>query len=63
MNCSSVSENFALLINTVKSVGGFCSWTLSGSPGAAIKTKHLSFEERVYFFSQFKQSSSKILMI
>ena len=25
-------------------MGGFCSWTFNGSPGAAIKTKHLSFD-------------------
>ena len=46
INCSLVSKNFARLINIVKSVGGFCSWTFNESPGAAIKIKHLSFDER-----------------
>ena len=35
-------------------------WTFSGSPGAAIKTKHLAFDERI-IFSPIRQSLSNII--
>jgi hypothetical protein len=36
---------------------------LSGSPGAAIKTKHLSFDDKIHFFTPSNNLHQTLLMI